>query len=63
MTNLTVNQTSLGPNQGDILASTPVDLRTDRRRWDGQDPIGALVHLVGTLAAIVLANVSPTCEE
>lgn len=62
MTNLTVIQTSLGPEQGAAHARRRPSI-AGRIGAMGQNRIGALFLLVGTLAAIVWANGSLTSYE
>ncbi|MEU8276407.1 Na+/H+ antiporter NhaA [Microbispora bryophytorum] len=57
MTNLTVTQTSLDPEQGAVCARRRPSIAA-RISAMGQSRIGALLLLVATLAAIVWANVS-----
>jgi Na+/H+ antiporter NhaA len=62
MTNLTVIQTSLDPEQGSARARRRTSIAA-RIGSMGQNRIGALLLLVATLAAIVWANVSLASYE
>src|SRR3954469_16455331 len=62
MTNVTVIQTSLDPEQGAARARRRPSIAA-RIDGMGQNRIGALLLLVGTVAAIVWANVSLTSYE
>jgi hypothetical protein len=62
MTNLTVVQTSLDPEQGSARARRRTSIAA-RIGSMGQNRIDALLLLVGTLAAIIWANVSLSSYE
>ena len=62
MTNLTVVQTSLDPEQGSARARRRTSIAA-RIGSMGQNRIGALLLLVGTLAAIIWANMSLASYE